>query len=193
MARRKHKHTVEEEEDDVDLNPLIDVIVLIMAFFIMGGKLTQDIRTEQITVPPTKTAAKIDVENGWDLLVINVYGSTQTGAGTPEAKIKIGTKEYKNSGIDDYTAYIAMRRVLDQTYLRAQTYADPKGTGLMLPKVKVEIRADADTQYRVVQEVQQVLCDSIDPSNKMLPVQKAMKDMKPFVNIDFTTRLPVKE
>ena len=37
----------EIKDDDVDLNPLIDVITLLIVFFILGGKMSSDIRTEQ--------------------------------------------------------------------------------------------------------------------------------------------------
>jgi hypothetical protein len=42
----------------------------------------------------------------------------------------------------------------------------------------------------VVQEIQQIVADSIDPSNNMLPKNQTPADAKPFVNINFTTRLP---
>jgi len=194
MGRRKHQHAVEVEEDDVDLNPLIDVIVLIMAFFILGGKLTKDVRTEEITVPPTKTAAKLDVQKDWQLIIVNVYGKTQASAnqGTPEGSIRVGTDIWKTHGIDDFSAYIGLRHMLDKVYDHAEKYQDPKSP-MQLPKVTLEIRADADTQYRIIQEIQQIVCDSIDPNNKMLPKQGDPKSMRPFVNINFTARLPFKE
>ena len=64
-----------------------------------------------------------------------------------------------------------------------------KNTGFMLPKVVLEIRADADTEYRVVQEIQQVVSDSINPFDGMKP--KAISNpaqAKPFVFLNFTTR-----
>jgi biopolymer transport protein ExbD len=187
---RKQQHIVEVKDDDVDLNPLIDVITLLIVFFILGGKMSSDIRTEQITVPPTKTAQAFKQEKDWERLVVNVFGNTQLKKSGNELTIKIGTKEFKQKG-DDYSAYAKMREILDKAYDRAIKYPDPKGTGLQLPKVVLEIRADADTQYRVVQEVQQVVSDSIDPGNQMTPkVHNPITNARPFVNINFTTRLP---
>ena len=95
------------------------------------------------------------------------------------------------AAVDDYSGYQKLREKLNQAHDRAEKYDDPKGTGIKLPKVIVEIRADAETEYRVVQEVQQVLSDTIDPSNNMLPRQGVdPKQLKSFVNIDFTTRKP---
>ena len=186
---RFRKLDTEIRDDELDLNPLIDVIVMLIIFFILGGKMSSDIRTEQITVPPTKTATKLDQEKGWERLVVNVFGNTQVKGGTSALTIRIGNKEFKSQGLDDYTAYIGMRNILDKAYDRADKVADPKGTGLQLPKVVLEIRADSDTQYRVVQEVQQIVADSIDPANQMLPKQHAnMAAARPFVNINFTTR-----
>lgn len=178
------------QDDDVDLNPLIDVITMLIIFFILGGKMSSDIRTEQITVPPTKTAMTFKTERGWERLVVNVFGNTQRPKSTPELTIRVGNKEFKQRG-DEYTAYESMRSILDRIYDRAEKFPDPKNTGLMLPKVVLEIRADADTQYRVVQEVQQIVADSIDPSKQMTPKAHASPaNARPFVNVNFTTRLP---
>lgn len=197
--RRKRHGPDEIHDEDVDLNPLIDIITMIIIFFILGGKLTEDVRTEQITVPPTKTAAKLDIPKDWQLVVINVYGQTQTPVGTPEVRIRVGTNDWKQEGIDNYKAYVSLRRMLDRVYDQAEKYADPKGTGMQLPKVTLEIRADGDTQYRVVQEIQQLVADSIDPEppagqDPMTPKKIAnVAQARPFVSINFTSRKPEKE
>jgi len=174
----------------LDLVPLIDVVFLILLFFILCGRLTVDQRTEQITVPPTRTAAKFDTK-GWDRIVLNVYGSTQNGK-PPRNTIALPPRPpWVTSAIDDYTGYKKLREALNTVHDKAEKYDDPKGTGMKLPKVIVEIRADAETEYRVVQEVQQVLSDTIDPANNMLPRQGLdPKSLKSFVNLDFTTRKP---
>lgn len=190
MSRRHKKSEELPPDDDVDLNPLIDVITMLIIFFILGGKMSSDIRTEAITVPPTKTAQAFKSEVGWERLVVNVFGNTQRRESGNELTIMVGQKRFKQKG-DDYTAYQALREILDKAYDRADKFADPKGTGLQLPKVVLEIRADADTQYRVVQEVQQIVADSIDPANKMIPKShNPITNARPFVNINFTTRLP---
>jgi len=94
-------------------------------------------------------------------------------------------------GADDYSAYAKLRSKLDDVYNHAEKYDDPKKSGCKLPKVVAEIRADCDTEYRVVQEIQQVLSDTIDPNDGMKPKKGATPDtMRPFVNIDFTARKP---
>ncbi|MBA3847900.1 MAG: biopolymer transporter ExbD [Planctomycetes bacterium] len=203
MAKKRHKWKMVLKDEEVDLNPLIDVITMLLVFFIIGGKMSQDVRTEQITVPPTRTASKLDVPKDWELLIVNVFGNTQTPEGTPMAKIRVGKHEWVNRGIDgdqQYAAYIGLRQMLDRVYDAADKYDDPKQTGMRLPKVTLELRCDVDTQYRVVQEIQQIVADSIDP--KPTPPQEAMtakkytnpaQQAKPFVSINFTSRKPEKD
>jgi biopolymer transport protein ExbD len=182
-------------DDELDLNPLIDVITMLIIFFILGGKMSQDVRTEAITVPPTKTATKLD-DNGMKRIIINVFGNTQTLTGVPETRMRVGTKEFVNKGNDGeeaYKGYSQLRSLLDAAYDIADREPDPKGTGISLPKIVLEIRADADTQYRVIQEIQQVVTDTIDPNNGMQAKAIDPKTMKAFVNINFTSRIPGRE
>ena len=184
---KKKRIKLPQADDHLDLVPLIDCVFLILLFFMLVGRLSTDQRTEQITVPPTKTAVKFnEAQAHWRREVINVFGSTQTGD-PPRNTIKMGTKTFNQTGINDYSGYVEMRRILDRIYDGADKYTDPK-SGMELPKVIVEIRADADTEYRVVQELQQILTDTIDVS-KMQPKQNVdPKQLKSFVNLDFTTR-----
>jgi biopolymer transport protein ExbD len=184
FRRRRAFHQLHADAD-VDLVPMIDCIFLLLLFFMLCGRLTTDNRPEQITVPPTKTATKID-EKSWPREVINVSGSTQRGQ-PPRAVFAIGPHRFVAEGWDDYHAYSQVRALFDEVYARADTYADPAPTGLRLPRVLVQIRADADTEYRVVQELQQILSDSIDPAT-MLPNDTAVR--RPFTHIEFTTRRP---
>ncbi|MCS6969646.1 MAG: biopolymer transporter ExbD [Planctomycetota bacterium] len=185
----KKKHFKGAIEGELDLVPLIDVVFLILLFFVLCGRLSTDQRTEQISVPPTKTAAKFDTK-GWERVVINVYGKTQDGK-PPRNSIALPPRPpWVSSGIDDYTGYQQLRTAMNSVYDKAEKYDDPKGTGMRLPKVIVEIRADAETEWRVVQEIQQVLSDTIDPFNNMLPRQVDPKQLRAFVNLDFTTRKP---
>jgi len=190
MAKKRRLPQLDEH---LDLVPLIDVVFLLLLFFMLCGRLSADQRTEQITVPPTKTAAKFDPK-GWERVIINVFGSTQDGK-PPRNSIRIGSSKEPawvtsaSDGDERFQGYQKLRTALDKVYDKAEKYADPKTNGVIqLPKVIVEIRADAETEYRVVQEVQQILCDTIDPFNKMLPKAIQPAQMKAFVNIDFTTR-----
>jgi biopolymer transport protein ExbD len=184
---KKKRMKLPQADDHLDLVPLIDCVFLILLFFMLVGRLSTDQRTEQITVPPTKTAVKFDeTKSKWRREVINVFGSTQTGD-PPRNTIKMGTKSFSQTGINDYSGYVEMRRILDRIYDGADKYTDPKSK-MELPKVIIEIRADADTEYRVVQELQQILTDTVDVS-KMQPKQNIdPRQLKSFVNLDFTTR-----
>ena len=181
----RRKLRLPQQDDHLDLVPLIDCVFLILLFFMLVGRLSTDQRTEQITVPPTKTATKFE-DNKWSREVINIFGSTKDGD-PPRNTIRIGNRDFNQTGVADFSGYAAMRLIFDKVYDKAEKYTDPK-SGLSLPKVIVELRADADTEYRVVQEMQQVLTDTVDPNNKMQIKKVDPKNMKPFVNIDFTTR-----
>lgn len=180
------KPKLESTETDIDMTPMIDLVFLLIIFFILAGKISNDNRTDQITVPPTTTATKLEPK---DRIIINVFGTTKAGT-PPRNSIKVGNHIFSAKGIDDYSAYQQLRAVLDLAYDRADKEPDAKIPGLMLPKVVVEVRADADTEYRVVQEVLQVITDSIDPSNKMLPKTVPVAQMRPFVQINYTSRRP---
>jgi len=187
MAKKRNMMVPDAE---LDLVPMIDCIFLLLLFFMLCGRITMDQRTEQITVPPTKTANKFKDPEGWSREIINVFGSTQHGD-PPRNSIRIGTHDWKAQGVNDYSGYKGLRGVLDAVYDKAEKYDDPKKSGMRLPKVIIEIRADADTEYRVVQEIQQILTDTIDLDNNMQP-KKGIdpKTARAFVNIDFTTRRP---
>lgn len=176
-----------ENKDELDMTPMIDLVFLLIIFFILAGKISNQSRTEQITVPPTKTATKIDNP---ERIIINVFGNTKSGD-PPANSIRVGQQFFKARGQDDYTAYQGLRQLLNKQYDLCEKIPDPKAPGLMIPKdMVVEIRADADTEYRVVQEVLQVVTDSVDPFNNMTPRNVAPANMKPFININYTTRIP---
>ncbi len=183
---KSKKISLPQQDDHLDLVPLIDCVFLILLFFMLVGRLSNDQRTEQITVPPTKTAVKFP-GTGWGREVINVFGKTQNGDPARNT-IRIGTNDFKQSGTNDYSGYQKLRTILDRIYDKAEKYPDPNVKDLMLPKVIIEIRADSDTEYRVVQEVQQVLTDTMDLTNMQPKKGFDPKTLKAFVNLDFTTR-----
>ncbi|MBA3698252.1 MAG: biopolymer transporter ExbD [Planctomycetes bacterium] len=189
-AHKKARLKIPIDDIEIDLVPMIDVVFLLLLFFMLCGHITLETRVEQITVPPTKTGQKLDTQENWERIVVNVYGSTASG-NPPRNTIRINNVNYVSSGIDSFEAYQKLRQVLDQAYDRAEKFPDPKNTGFMLPKVVLEIRADADTEYRVVQEVQQVVSGSINPFDAMKPMTiSSPAQAKPFVFLNFTTRKP---
>lgn len=186
MSGRKVR--LEQQDDHLDLVPLIDCVFLLLLFFMICGRLSTDQRTEQISVPPTKTAVKFDETKAkWRREIINVFGATQ-GGDPPKHTIRIGTTQFTAKGPEDYSAYQNLRAKLDKIYDESEKYDDPKATQMKLPKVIVEIRADANTEFRVVQEVQQVLTDGFDLTTMQPKKGFDPKQGKPFVNLDFTTR-----
>lgn len=192
MSEGKNRGRLAVPVDDVeiDLVPMIDVVFLMLLFFMLCGHITLETRVEQITVPPTKTAQKLEDPEKWERIIVNVYGSTSAGK-PPRNTIRVNNVNYVAQGIDNFEAYQKLRQVLDQAYDRAEKFPDPKNTGFMLPKVVLEIRADADTEYRVVQEVQQVVSGSINPFDGMKPMNiSSPAQAKPFVFLNFTTRSP---
>src|SRR3954464_12379134 len=104
MLHKKSKRRLEHADAEIDLVPMIDCIFLLLLFFMLCGRITMDQRTEQITVPPTKTANKFKDPEGWSREIINVFGSTQHGD-PPRNSIRIGTHDWKAQGVNDYTGY----------------------------------------------------------------------------------------
>ena len=181
------KPKLEVTSTEIDMTPMIDMVFLLIIFFILAGKISSEQRTQQITVPPTKTAIKLKADT--DRIVINVFGSTTVG-GPPANSIRVGNQTFQAKGIEDFSAYARLRDLLDRAYDRAEKKPDLKNPGLMIPEVVLEIRADADTEYRVVQEVLQVVTDSVEPNDAMKPNTVPMAQMKPFIEINYTTRKP---
>lgn len=197
MAKKRRK--LSQPDTEMDLTPMIDVIFLLIIFFILAGRITAEISNENITVPPTKTAEKWDKPDEWGHVKIEVWGDTQdhTGGGEPGHVIKMGLHPEWHAvgahGEQAFTAYQAMRQALDDIFARADHYEDPVSK-MKLPKVVIELRSDGDTEYRVVQEIQQVASDTISPFEQngqyMTPNKKPPGELKPFVNFQFTTRKP---
>lgn len=190
MAR---KVKIKPNEVDLDLTPMIDIIFLLIIFFILAGRITSEMRVNDVTVPPTKTAEKMDTPSGWRHIIVETWGKTQTaGGGKPLNQIKLNTNTpWPARGTDDYTAYQHLREALDEIYIAADKRPDPLGTPLRLPNVVLEIRADREAEYRLVQEIMQVASDSVDPFNDMKPKAHAdPSQAKPFVNLIFSTFKP---
>ncbi|MDA3962201.1 MAG: biopolymer transporter ExbD [Planctomycetota bacterium] len=197
MAR---KRKLAQADIDMDLTPMIDVIFLLIIFFILAGRITSEISNTNITVPPTKTAEKWEKPDDWGHIKIEVWGTTQdhVGGGEPGFTIKMGLNpEWHSTGSHGdaaFNGYQKMRGELNEVFDRADKYTDPV-SGIKLPKVVVELRSDGDTEYRVVQEIQQVATDTVNPyadkqGQYMKPSTKPPAQMRPFVNFQFTTRKP---
>jgi hypothetical protein len=163
----------------------------LLLFFILCGRISFDQRTEMISVPPTISARDLKAEP--ERIIINVFGKTQSSPnGTiPKNTIMVNNVNFTSTGPNDYTSYQCLRQVLDQIYaLSLKQPAKENNPDLLVSKSILEIRADADTELRVVQEIQQIATDTVDPFNNMMIKTTVAKDRKPFIYIDFTTRPP---
>lgn len=167
-----------EQAEDLDLTPLIDVISILLIFFIIAGKLHSDNR-EQITIPPTLTASSIVANPQKQHLVLTVRAHGE------QRELSIGNHWRRQFSRDGTAAFSDLRSLLDRAWDQADKR--PVAGGTVQPLVSVEIRADADVPYCTVQELQQVLADTIDPMDGMRPKARAER---PFTELAYTTRLP---
>lgn len=187
---KKSRMKLPQADAEVDLVPLIDCVFLLLLFFMLCGRIAMDQRAEQITVPPTKTATRPPPPGKeWGHYIINVYGSTKTGKPLRNT-IEISGKKFNSTAEEILKGYQQLRTVLNGIYDTANKYDDVKNSKLKLPQVVLEVRADADTEYRVVQEIQQIASDTIDPFKDMTTRNVPIENLRPFVIINFTTRKP---
>ncbi len=191
-----------QPNDHINLTPMIDMIFLLIIFFILAGKISSDRLSHYITVPPTQTAENMTIPANWGHHVINVFGSSQN-------EVPSGAPAYNSIQFDDgaiwttqdtnhFFHYQQLRKALTSIYHASDHYLDPRTHMYILPKVIIEIRADADAEYRMIQEVQQICAHTNDPYQAMKPrlpqnPDHPPEDTYPFINIMFTTRLPLQE
>lgn len=177
---RRHRLPLHLDDHEIDLVPLIDCVFLLLLFFMLCGHLSVTDRVEQITVPPAKTASEITPPADWHHEVINLGG----GRSDLPPRIRVG-QVFDSAGLSREEGLVRLRTLLDRIHDFNPTYRDA-ASGLELPQVVVELRADAEVPWRTVQEVQQVLADSIDPRSG-LPKDGARR---PFVHLHFSARDP---
>ncbi len=162
-------------DDDLDLNPLIDVITTLLVFFIIGGRLNDRV-ADQITVPPTRTGEPMTA-TAQQHLRIDLTGDSQGIA------IAIGTTHRFAGGALERQPYVDLRELLDRVHERAsKRWQD----GVAVADVAIELRADADTPYHMVQEVMAITADAIDPAGATSRAGDEAR--RPFTDLRFTTR-----
>ncbi len=141
-------------DDALDLNPLIDVITVLLVFFIIGGSLNDRV-TDQITVPPTRSGLPVTT-TAQQHVRIDLSGDGQGIA------IAVGRVHRFAGGALERQPYVDLRELLDRVHERApKRWQD----GIAVADVAVELRADADTPYRMVQEIMAIAADAIDPAS----------------------------
>lgn len=180
ITNRRYRTVFGYGDAEVDLVPLIDCIFLLLLFFMLCGHLSDTARAEQITVPPATTATTPTSRDGWQRIVVNIERQSRND----EVGIALGANRLVPAR--PYPEALAqLRALLDQLYLQNPTYDDPAATGLRLPQVVVEIRAGSDVPYRAVQELEQVLADSIEP---LTGLPRAGQPRRPFPTLEFAVR-----
>jgi hypothetical protein len=178
-----------EDDGHLDLVPLIDCVFLILLFFMLCGRITVERSANQVTVPPTVTATKQVIPVGWATHTINVTSSRHGGriqwnSEAPWSGIGAGAAD--GVPID---AYRRLRAKLDAVYDAVAKDPDARGTGLLLPRIDLIVRADADADMRTVQEVIQVCSDSVSVQPDAAgEVMRPKAVAKPFVHITYATR-----
>ncbi len=165
------RRPVSAESPGIDLVPLIDCVFLILLFFILCGRLTTDQRPEQVTVPPGRTAQKPQATP--DRVVLNIR------AGEHPA-FSFGGGE---GWVDLASGWTPVRQRLDRIWERAEK---SQRDGRTVAKAVLEVRADAELPYRLVQELQMVAADTVD-AGTLAPGGGAGHA---FVNIDFSAVPP---
>ena len=81
------KLRIRQENVELDLTAMIDVIFLLIIFFILAGRITSEIRSNEITVPPARTAQEMETPPNWQHRVIEVYGDTSGPAVIPSSDL----------------------------------------------------------------------------------------------------------
>ncbi len=158
---------------DLDLVPLIDVVFLILLFFILCGRLTIQERMEQITVPPARTASAI--HGPPDRLLLNIQGGERP-------MLSLGA-DGRWLDASDPATWTVMRERMDRAWDRSgKTTRD----GRTVADAVVELRADGEAPYHLVQQAQQMVNDSVEPET----FRPLSSGGKPFVLVELTARKP---
>lgn len=151
-------------DDTIDLNPLIDVITILLVFFMIGGHV-RSVECEQITVPPGQTGGPISGD--WPMATVNVASTD----GRPS--IKVGSRLFAfdtQSGKDDF------RDLLDRVYDRSEKFRD-RSSDLNLPKFTLELRVDVEIPFRTIQDIEKLACDC--------ERNRSSAERKPFNRIEY--------
>lgn len=160
-----------DQTTELDLVPLVDCVFLILLFFILCGRLTTDAQTEQVTVPPARSAQTRPINT--ERIVVNVK------AGERPALSFVGG----NGWIDLAGGWGPVRQRLDAIWNAA---GKRDSDGHQVADVILEVRADEELPYRLVQELQQIAADSVDPDT-LAPGRAVQRS---FVNVDFAVVPP---
>ncbi len=166
------RHALQANADELDLVPLIDVVFLILLFFIFCGRLSSDQRPSQVTVPPGRTAQAVRTTP--ERVVLNLRAGERPA-------LSFGGE---SAWIDLAGGWSPVRQRLDRIWDKA---GKRQSNGHAVAEAVLEVRADAVVPYHLVQELQQIAADAIDPET-MLPGRQ--QQQRSFVDVDFSAVPP---
>jgi len=158
------------DDGQPDLVPLIDCVFLLLLFFMLCGRLSTDGRTEQITVPPARSATKPTAERPRVILNLRDDGRPLLAFGGEGGWIPLTP-----------AGWSAVRTRLDAVWNRS---AKRRLGGIETADIVIEIRADGDVPFAIVQRLQLICADAIDPAT-FHPRPMAAR---PFCDLDLTAR-----
>lgn len=137
MARKRSEGT----EVKMDMTPMIDVVFLMIIFFLIVSDLTQQDLAE-IFLPKADQAQEDEMTKG--RMIVNIYGEEQNKDG----EIEIKRQAYPT--LDDSSAVQALRNYLAVEVQKGEI--EPDGTS----ERPLLVRADKTTQFKHVQKVMRV-------------------------------------
>ena len=138
MAKRRGLEP--SHDDHVNVTPLIDIVMCLIIFFMICGKLVQGEIEGAITVPKAKRAEEIDQKNRLVVNIVPVYQNPPI-AGTPIEKQIVNVKYVVNKvEIDNFADPKALT-----DFLRKAKAADPD--------LRLLIRADREIPYPLISPV----------------------------------------
>src|SRR4051794_12516054 len=105
----RQAHIGGHNDDEVDLNPLIDLVTILIVFFMIGGRMNPPV-AEQITVPPAKSGGTMCSD--WEYMIANVSARNEA------INVRVGNRMFSTSLADGPDGYREFRALLDKVYDR---------------------------------------------------------------------------
>lgn len=169
----RRRPTAAGDEPGIDLVPLIDCVFLVLLFFVLCGRISTDRRAEQVTVPPAATAQVRS--GGLERVVLSLRAGDR-----PAAAFGDGT------WIDLGDGWGEVRRRLDGVWRRAGTRLVGGVQAAQAAQAVLEVRADEALPFRLVQELQAVAADAVDPTS----LAPGRGGGRAFIHLDFAAVPP---
>lgn len=137
---RKEKPGAEEEKGDMDMSPMIDMVFLLLIFFVVNANALTVKKDQNIELSKAKHAKDIKSIN--NAIVINVYHEKRPGG--MAANVKWSNEDSKP--LNDKQSLIEEIKTKAQELVEAQKITKPAEAVLY-------IRADANVKFGDVREI----------------------------------------